>query len=178
MIPARNANLIEPAAGDDAERDAASDRTTYLDHLSDKETRIKALQAECFRVMAEKAALLAPPAAAPLDDIDDLVAPLAPDHPVRKAVKLMQAQAAEANARREASPEWMSIKDAAIRHGCTDSNMGGLRRTNKVKWRRDPESGRYSIYTPSIDKRLHSLGKTPTIPPPVVLHPHQLRRKS
>jgi hypothetical protein len=175
-IPARKSDLTEPAA----DTDAASDRANVLNHMAWLQDRYDAehaenaaLRADNWRLITANAALIRaadkPPAELseqPLD-ADDLIENLAPGHPLRLR-KIIEAL--------KPAPGWLSIKDAAYRSGVSVGRMGQLKNTNKVIWER--KHGTFFILTASVDKRLQSQRKTPRIPPPIVLHPHQLPRTS
>jgi hypothetical protein len=181
MNPARKAGMTEPAAGDDGERDADRDRANILNHMAWLQNRYDvehaenaALRADNWRLISENAALIRAADKPPAElteqppDADDLIANLAPGHPLRLR-KLIEAL--------KPTPEWLSIKDAAYRSDVSVGRMGQLKTTNKVIWCIG-DGGRIFILTASVDKRLQSRRKTPRIPPPVVLHPHQSSRKS
>jgi hypothetical protein len=146
MNPARKPDMPEPP--DDAERDADLERTTILNLLAQQHSEITALRAECNRLMAAYIALLPAPTDAAPADVDDL----APGHPLRFR-KIIEAL--------KPTPQWLRIKDAAHRSGCSVARMGQLRKENKVISKR--VDGAIFIMTASVDARLLSLGRTPNI---------------
>jgi hypothetical protein len=90
-------------------------------------------------------------------DADDLIAALAPDHPMRLLVEALRAEVARYRAGRDTTPEWSNIKTAAGRFGCTYERMRQLAESGAVVSRRD--GGLISILTASVDERLWLRGR-------------------
>lgn len=141
---------IDPPDDDNATTDALPDP---MDSMMPEAAGLRVVNAAMARVIAQQAT--------------QLMELLGPDQ-TAKIARAKNAQLAvtarllQNHTARGPTSEWLTIKKASFRYGCTGERMRQIAKAGGVAWRRDG-GGPISIFAASLDERLRLLGREPKL---------------